>query len=109
VADFYPSAEHPGFLLDIDLDGDDELEYVIEGSTETRWVITNIPEVGDRDPEFTSSPQTGKYHFLRVLCIYLSDESVGCAKDTCSFRDSCEVFKKFGVVVITGLFVTVAP
>ncbi|MFQ6001559.1 MAG: hypothetical protein ACE5LG_07805, partial [Anaerolineae bacterium] len=39
MVDFYSLAEHPSFLLEIDLDGNHEPEYVIEGGTETRWVI----------------------------------------------------------------------
>lgn len=43
LVDFYSLAEHPGFLLDIDLDGNREPEYVVEGGTESRWVIVNYP------------------------------------------------------------------
>jgi hypothetical protein len=39
MVDFYSLAEQPGFLFDIDLDGNHEPEFVIEGVIESRWLI----------------------------------------------------------------------
>jgi hypothetical protein len=55
MVDFYSLAEHPSFLLEIDLDGNHEPEYMIEGGTETRWVIISYPLTWLRSEECISA------------------------------------------------------
>jgi hypothetical protein len=43
MVEFHTLAERPGFELAIDLDGNHEPEYVIEGGTEGRWFALNYP------------------------------------------------------------------
>jgi peroxiredoxin Q/BCP len=65
-------------------------------------------EVGDKAPDFTLSSQTGENITLSkffgkknvVLYFYPKDESRGCTKQACSFRDNYEVFKELGAEVI---------
>lgn len=65
-------------------------------------------EIGSKAPDFSLPDQFGKRvnlgDFLGksnlVLYFYPKDESYGCTKEACSFRDNYEVFKKAGAVVI---------
>lgn len=65
-------------------------------------------EVGDKAPDFTLPSQTGENITLSnffgkknvVLYFYPKDESRGCTKQACSFRDNYEVFKELGAEVI---------
>ena len=65
-------------------------------------------EVGDKAPLFTLPDQNGKMfnlddHLGRktlVIFFYPKDESYGCTKEACSFRDNYEVFKEAGAEVI---------
>ncbi len=57
--------------------------------------------------EFSLPDQTGKMHKLSdykgkwvVLYFYPKDDTPGCTKEACSFRDSMEVYRNRGVVVI---------
>jgi peroxiredoxin Q/BCP len=73
-------------------------------STET----TKKVQVGDRAPDFTLPDQTGEPISLGsyfgksaiVLYFYPKDDTTGCTKEACSFRDSYEVFKSAGAEVI---------
>lgn len=64
--------------------------------------------VGDKAPDFTLSSQTGENVTLSsffgkknvVLYFYPKDESPGCTKQACTFRDSYEAFKELGAEVI---------
>jgi len=64
--------------------------------------------VGSQAPEFTLPDQTGKKVSLKnlltqgnvVLYFYPKDETPGCTKEACAFRDSFEVFKEAGAVVV---------
>ena len=64
--------------------------------------------VGDMAPDFTLPSQTGENVTLSqffgkkssVLYFYPKDESRGCTKEACAFRDSYEVFKELGAEVI---------
>jgi len=64
--------------------------------------------VGDRAPDFTLPSNTGEdvalSQFLGkknvVLFFYPKDESRGCIKEACAFRDSYEVFKDLGTEVL---------
>jgi peroxiredoxin Q/BCP len=64
--------------------------------------------VGDKAPDFKLSDQTGRHVSLAdfrgqkavVLYFYPKDETPGCTKEACSFRDSYEDFVKAGAEVI---------
>lgn len=64
--------------------------------------------VGDKAPEFKLRDQNGKEVSLAgfrgrkavVLYFYPKDETPGCTKEACSFRDSYEDFVKAGAEVI---------
>jgi peroxiredoxin Q/BCP len=64
--------------------------------------------VGDRAPEFELADQTGKPVALArfrgrsnvVLYFYPKDDTAGCTKESCSFRDNFEAFRDAGAEVI---------
>jgi len=64
--------------------------------------------VGDRAPDFTLPSQTGASVTLSqflgkknvVLYFYPKDESPGCTREACAFRDSYELFTDLGAEVI---------
>lgn len=64
--------------------------------------------VGDKAPDFILPSQTGENITLSkffgkkniVLYFYPKDESAGCTKEACTFRDNYEVFKELGAEVI---------
>ena len=65
-------------------------------------------QVGDKAPDFTLPSQAGEQVRLSdrlgerivVLYFYPKDETVGCTKEACAFRDSYEVFTEAGAEVI---------
>jgi thioredoxin-dependent peroxiredoxin len=65
-------------------------------------------QVGDKAPDFTLPSQTGAPVKLSdrlgervvVLYFYPKDETSGCTKEACAFRDSYEVFTDAGADVI---------
>lgn len=65
-------------------------------------------KVGDRAPEFTLPSQDGTNVSLAdflgkksvVIYFYPKDDTPGCTKESCAFRDSYEVFKEMGAEVI---------
>jgi len=65
-------------------------------------------KLGDKAPDFTLLSQTGENVTLSkffgkkniVLYFYPKDESSGCTKEACTFRDNYEVFKELGAEVI---------
>ncbi len=65
-------------------------------------------KVGNKAPDFTLPSQTGEdvtlSHFFRknnvVLYFYPKDESPGCTREACAFRDSYELFTDLGATVI---------
>ncbi len=65
-------------------------------------------KVGDTAPDFTLSSQSGTPVSLKdfrgktavVLYFYPKDDTPGCTKESCAFRDSYEVFKTAGAEVI---------
>jgi thioredoxin-dependent peroxiredoxin len=66
-----------------------------------------MPKEGDKAPVFSLPDQTGKIHKLAdyhgkkvVLYFYPKDDTPGCTKEACSFRDSFEDFKKAGIEVL---------
>jgi thioredoxin-dependent peroxiredoxin len=63
--------------------------------------------VGDKAPEFSLPDQSGKTISLMdfkgkqiVLYFYPKDDTPGCTKEACSFRDSEVTLKKAGAVVL---------
>ena len=61
---------------------------------------------GDKAPDFAVTDQTGKTVRLKdlrgkkiVLYFYPKDDTPGCTKEACSFRDSFARFKKRGIEV----------
>jgi peroxiredoxin Q/BCP len=65
-------------------------------------------KAGDKAPLFTLTDQDGKMFRLAdhigknilVVYFYPKDESYGCTKEACSFRDGYEVFREAGAEVI---------
>jgi len=65
-------------------------------------------KVGDKAPEFALKNEKGETVSLRdfigkkavVLFFYPKDNSPGCTKEVCAFRDSYEAFKDAGAEVI---------
>jgi len=65
-------------------------------------------QVGDKAPDFTLPSQAGEQVRLSdrlgervvVLYFYPKDETPGCTKEACAFRDSHEVFSEAGAEVI---------
>ena len=65
-------------------------------------------QVGDTAPDFTLPSQSGEPVNLKdfigkksvVLYFYPKDDTPGCTKEACSFRDNYEVFKEAGAEVI---------
>jgi peroxiredoxin Q/BCP len=65
-------------------------------------------KVGDKVPEFTLPSHTGEMVSMNdligrrtvVLFFYPKDNSPGCKKEVCAFRDAFEVFKEEGAEVI---------
>ena len=64
--------------------------------------------VGDKAPDFTLQSQTGETVTLSqfygkknvVLYFYPKDESPGCTREACTFRDSYELFTDLGAEVV---------
>lgn len=65
-------------------------------------------QVGDQAPDITLSSQTGEMVSLKnwigqkcvVLYFYPKDDTPGCTKESCSFRDSYQAFQEAGAEVI---------
>lgn len=65
------------------------------------------PAVGDKAPAFTSKDQDGKTVSLSdfkgkkvILYFYPKDDTPGCTKEACNFRDNYSLLKKKGYVVL---------
>jgi peroxiredoxin Q/BCP len=64
--------------------------------------------IGSKLPEFTLPDQDGKSLSIKELMVkknlviyfYPKDETPGCTKEACTFRDSYEVFKEYNAEVI---------
>lgn len=73
----------------------------------TKMTKGNV-QVGDIAPDFTLPNQDGKLVSLAdfkekiavVLYFYPKDDTLGCTKEACTFRDRYEVFKERGAEVI---------
>ena len=66
-----------------------------------------IPEVGDKAPAFSLKDQSQKTHKLSdykgkyvVLYFYPKDDTPGCTKEACAFRDDFSKLTKAGAVVL---------
>ncbi|MFZ2323191.1 MAG: thioredoxin-dependent thiol peroxidase [Ignavibacteriaceae bacterium] len=66
-----------------------------------------MPEVGKKAPDFTLLDQDGKKVSLKdfagkkvVLYFYPKDNTSGCTKEACSFRDDFPKFKKSDAVIL---------
>lgn len=64
-------------------------------------------KVGTKTPAFTLPAQDGKTYSLKdfkgkkiVLYFYPKDNTSGCTREACDFRDNLSAFKKKGAVVI---------
>ncbi len=79
----------------------------LQSGTKTKS-MTNVLEVGSMAPDFSLPDQTGKRVNLTdflgkvniVVFFYPKDESFGCTKEACGFRDAYEDFKEAGAEVI---------
>ncbi|MCX6281775.1 MAG: peroxiredoxin [Bacteroidetes bacterium] len=71
-------------------------------------MVNTIIQEGSKAPDFTLPSQDGSMVSLSqfagnkwiVLFFYPKDESYGCTKEACSFRDNYEIFKEAGAEVI---------
>ena len=66
-----------------------------------------MPQEGDKAPSFTAKDETGKTHKLSdykgkcvVLYFYPKDDTPGCTKEACGFRDAHSALQKRGAVVL---------
>jgi peroxiredoxin Q/BCP len=64
-------------------------------------------QLGNQAPEFTLPDQNGTMHNLTqyrgqwiVLYFYPKDDTPGCTKEACSFRDNFEALRERGIVVL---------
>ncbi len=65
-------------------------------------------QIGDKAPDFTLPSQLGDTVTLSeyfgkknvVLYFYPKDESIGCTREACAFRDSYEIFASLGAEVL---------
>ena len=62
---------------------------------------------GDKAPDFTSTDQDGNKVSLKdlkgqrvVLYFYPKDDTPGCTKEACSFRDADDVYRSKGIKVL---------
>lgn len=66
-----------------------------------------LPEVGQKAPTFAAKDETGKTWKLSelqgqpvVLYFYPQDDTPGCVKEACGFRDANAALKNLGVAVL---------
>ncbi|KAJ8543376.1 hypothetical protein K7X08_005899 [Anisodus acutangulus] len=81
--------------------------YISTPSSSTRTSIVAKVNKGTAPPPFTLKDQDGKNVSLSkfkgkpiVVYFYPADETPGCTKQACAFRDSYEKFKKAGAQVV---------
>jgi peroxiredoxin Q/BCP len=67
----------------------------------------DAPAVGEAAPDFRLQDQNGNWHTLSdhrgqwiVLYFYPKDQTPGCTKEACSFRDNIFAFEALGAVVL---------
>ena len=68
-------------------------------------LLTGVPLVNA--PDFSLPDQDGKFHSLAdykgkwlVIYFYPKDDTPGCTKEACAFRDNLDKFRKRGVSVV---------
>lgn len=66
-----------------------------------------MPQVGDKAPDFPLQDQNGAQHSLAdykgryvVLYFYPQDDTPGCTREACSFRDDIGALKEKGAAVL---------
>jgi len=66
-----------------------------------------MPTIGDKAPDFSLADQNGATHSLKqytgkwvVLYFYPKDDTPGCTKEACSFRDNLGAVTKKGAVIL---------
>ncbi|OIQ79084.1 putative peroxiredoxin bcp [mine drainage metagenome] len=66
-----------------------------------------VPEIGHPAPAFALPDQNGKIHALQdyagqwvVLYFYPRDDTPGCTREACSFRDDLQKLEKLGAKVV---------
>ena len=64
-------------------------------------------EAGDQAPDFELTDQDGRLHWLSdyrgqtiVLYFYPKDDTPGCTKEACSFRDNHQALQSAGAIVL---------
>jgi len=69
--------------------------------------LADAPAVGSAAPAFKLQDQAGKWHSLSdykgkwvVIYFYPKDDTPGCTKEACGFRDQYEEFQKLGAEVV---------
>lgn len=72
----------------------------------TKTHMTSL-KVGDKAPEITANDQTGTPFSLKklagkkvILYFYPKDDTPGCTKEACNFRDNYSILKKKGLEVV---------
>jgi peroxiredoxin Q/BCP len=72
-----------------------------------RIVVTHILNVGDQAPDFTLSTDSDTKVTLSqlrgkkvVLYFYPKDDTPGCTKEACDFRDHFATFNKHGAIIL---------
>jgi peroxiredoxin Q/BCP len=67
----------------------------------------NLLAVGTQAPEFTTTDQDGKIHTLSdfkgkkvILYFYPKDNTSGCTKEACAFRDNFAEFRQLNVEIL---------
>jgi peroxiredoxin Q/BCP len=75
--------------------------------TDTRSTADNTANVGSKAPDFNLKDQEGKTHRLSdyrgrwvVLYFYPKDDTPGCTKEACQFRDQHADFSKINAAVL---------
>jgi peroxiredoxin Q/BCP len=69
--------------------------------------MSNVPQTGDKAPDFTTTTDTGEKISLSdmrgkkvVLYFYPKDDTPGCTKQACGFRDSYADFEAQDAIVL---------
>lgn len=67
----------------------------------------SAPQVGSAAPDFRLQDQNGKWHTLAehrgrwvALYFYPKDQTPGCTKEACAFRDNIFAFEKIGALIL---------
>ena len=67
----------------------------------------SFPQVGSSAPDFALPDQSGTLHSLQdakgkwlLVYFYPKDDTPGCTKEACSFRDSFSTYKKKGITIL---------